>query len=31
MKDILAKIFGGAAGGVAEKISNIIGQHVFIT
>ena len=29
MKDILAKIFGGAAGGVAEKISNIIGQHVF--
>ena len=29
MKKILAKIFGGAAGGVAEKISNIIGQHVF--
>ena len=29
MKEILAKIFGGAAGGVAEKISNIIDKHTF--
>ncbi len=29
MKKILAKIFGGAAGGVAEKISNIIAKHTF--
>ena len=29
MKNILAKLFGGAAGGVAEKISNIIAKHTF--
>ena len=29
MKKILAKIFGGAAGGVAEKLSNIIAKHTF--
>ena len=29
MKKILAKIFGGAAGGVAEKISGIIDKHTF--
>jgi len=29
MKKILAKIFGGAAGGIAEKISNIIAKHTF--
>ena len=29
MKQILAKIFGGAAGGVAEKISGIIDKHTF--
>lgn len=29
MKEILAKIFGGAAGGVAEKISAIIDKHTF--
>ena len=29
MKKILAKLFGGAAGGVAEKISNIIAKHTF--
>jgi len=29
MKEILAKIFGGAAGGVAEKISGIIDKHTF--
>ncbi len=29
MKKILAKIFGGAGGGVAEKISNIIAKHTF--
>jgi len=29
MKDILAKIFGGAGGGIAKSISNIIGDHVF--
>ena len=29
MKDILAKIFGSAAGGVAEKISGIIDNHTF--
>ena len=29
MKKILSKIFGGAAGGVAEKISNIIAKHTF--
>ncbi len=29
MKKILAKLFGGAAGGVAEKISNIIETYFF--
>jgi hypothetical protein len=29
MKDILAKIFGGAGGSVAEKISGIIDKHTF--
>ena len=29
MKNILSKLFGGAAGGVAEKISNIISKHTF--
>ncbi len=29
MKKILAKICGGAGGGVAEKISNIIAKHTF--
>lgn len=29
MKEILAKIFGGAAGSVAEKISRIIDKHTF--
>lgn len=29
MKEILAKIFGGAGGGVADKISNIIDKHTF--
>jgi hypothetical protein len=29
MKEILAKIFGRAAGGVAEKISGIIDKHTF--
>ena len=29
MKEILGKIFGGAAGGVAEKISGIIDKHTF--
>ena len=29
MKKILAKIFGGAAGGIADKISNIIAKHTF--
>ena len=29
MKKILAKLFGGAAGGVAEKITNIIAKHTF--
>jgi len=29
MKKILAKLFGGAAGGVADKISNIIAKHTF--
>lgn len=29
MKEILTKIFGGAAGGVAEKISGIIDKHTF--
>lgn len=29
MKEILAKIFGGAAGSVAEKISGIIDKHTF--
>jgi len=29
MKEILAKIFGGAASGVAEKISGIIDKHTF--
>ena len=29
MKQILAKIFGAAGGGVAEKISNIVAKHTF--
>lgn len=29
MKNILSKLFGGAAGGVADKISNIIAKHTF--
>ena len=29
MKNILAKIFGGAGGSVAEKISGIIDKHTF--
>ena len=29
MKKILAKIFGNAAGGVADKKSNIIAKHTF--
>lgn len=29
MKDILAKLFGGSAVGIAEKISNIIAKHTF--
>ena len=29
MKKILLKIFGQAAGGVADKISNIIAKHTF--
>ncbi len=29
MKQILAKIFGGAGGGIAEKISGIIDKHTF--
>tara|TARA_R100000935_G_scaffold11677_1_gene23345 strand:+ start:931 stop:1329 length:399 start_codon:yes stop_codon:yes gene_type:complete len=29
MKNILAKIFGKAAGGIAEKLSNIIAKHTF--
>jgi hypothetical protein len=29
MKKILAKLFGGAAGGVADKISGIIAKHTF--
>ena len=29
MKQILAKIFGGAGGSVAEKISGIIDKHTF--
>ena len=29
MKDILAKIFGGAGASVAEKISGIIDNHTF--
>ena len=28
MKDILAKIFGGAAGGVADKLSGIVDKFV---
>jgi len=29
MKKILAKLFGSAAGGIAEKISGIIAKHTF--
>lgn len=29
MKQILAKIFGAAGGGIAEKISNIVAKHTF--
>ena len=29
MKDILAKLFGSAAGGIADKISGIIAKHTF--
>ena len=29
MKDILAKLFGSAAGGIADKISVIIAKHTF--
>jgi hypothetical protein len=29
MKKILAKLFGGAGGSIAEKISNIIDKHTF--
>jgi len=29
MKQILAKIFGSAGGGIAEKISNIVAKHTF--
>jgi hypothetical protein len=29
MKEILLKIFGGAGGGIAEKISGIISKHTF--
>ena len=29
MKKILAKLFGTAAGGIAEKLSNIIAKHTF--
>ena len=29
MKNILAKLFGGAGGSVAEKISGIIDKHTF--
>ena len=29
MKQILAKLFGAAGGGVAEKISGIIDKHTF--
>tara|TARA_R100001460_G_scaffold64_3_gene262 strand:+ start:873 stop:1280 length:408 start_codon:yes stop_codon:yes gene_type:complete len=29
MKDILAKIFGGAGGGIANSISGIIDKHTF--
>jgi len=29
MKDILAKIFGAAGGGIAEKLSNIVAKHTF--
>jgi len=28
MKDILAKIFGGAAGGVADKLTNVVDKFV---
>ena len=28
MKDILAKIFGGAAGGVAEKLTSVVDKFV---
>jgi len=29
MKNILAKLFGGAGGSIAEKISGIIDKHTF--
>ena len=29
MKNILSKIFGGAGGGIANSISNIIDKHTF--
>jgi len=29
MKEILLKLFGGAGGGIAEKISGIISKHTF--
>ena len=29
MKNILAKLFGGTGGNIAEKISNIIDKHTF--
>ena len=29
MNQILAKIFGAAGGGIAEKISNIVAKHTF--
>ena len=28
MKEILAKIFGGAAGGVADKLTNVVDKFV---
>ena len=29
MKNILAKLFGGVGGSIAEKISGIIDKHTF--